>query len=197
MPIRFPLWSWSTSTLSERKIAVTTTWFPADGLAVTGPYWFRTEMLALGPTVKRYSFFVSAIAAIATQTRKRKMRPALTARCMLPINKLSSICLRQTSRSSQCLTLWQRTIQSHLVKHRLLLVGLQKVLPGFAIIRILVHRILCVADVGIHIFEIVFIHRLHQRRAFLHLRQHLLIVLAVRSSGRLRRRGDGHPRRLG
>src|SRR5947209_14674267 len=149
MLIRFPLWSWSTSTLSERKIAVTTTWFPAEGLAVIGPYWLRTEMLALGPTVNRYSFFVSVIAAIATQTRKRKMRPALTARCMLPINKLSSACLRPRPSRSWCLTLWQRTIQSHLVKHRLLLVGLQKVLPGFAIIRILVHRILCVADVGI------------------------------------------------
>src|ERR1035441_8966721 len=71
--IRLPFCRWSTSTLSETSVAVTTTSLLLPGLTEIAPYCVSTETFALGPTVKRYSFLVSAKATVARQVARTRV----------------------------------------------------------------------------------------------------------------------------
>ena len=51
-------------------------------------------------------------------------------------------------------SLWQRPVQRHLVKHRLLLIGIHQRFLGFVIVRIRVHGLLSIRNVGVHIPQI-------------------------------------------
>src|SRR5271165_6043599 len=119
--MRLPLWLWSTSALSECKMAVTSTTFPLAGLTVIGPYWFITETLAWRPTLKRNSFRLSAT------TKVVPARTTTTASCAARLLLFMILLPRRPcppSRGPNIPILWQRSVQGHLIDHGFLLVGI-------------------------------------------------------------------------
>src|SRR5882762_1794539 len=98
-------------------------------------------MLALGPTVKRNSFLVSAIAADTRQVANTKATTVV--RCMLSINAPGIGLTR--------IPLWLlNMIQRHLVQHSLLFVGVHQMFPGIFIRGIFPGIGTGIADIGIH-----------------------------------------------
>src|ERR1700751_4330121 len=131
-------------------------------------------MLAFGPTVNRNSFLVSPSARLATKISVRKHTDTLVARLMLTIN--SPPAYDYVPKQSQ-LTLWQRAIQSHLVKHLFLLPCFHQELSGIEIVGMRLQYVFEILDVAIHVVEILLIARFHHGRVLRQLGHHLIILI--------------------
>src|SRR5215468_6934786 len=90
------------------------------------------ETVDFMPTLKRYSFLVSAEAqAVRAVTSTKANFVACRLRSInLPVLGATS----GESPAGECQTLWQRTIQRHLINHGFLSIGVHQRLLGFFIV---------------------------------------------------------------
>src|SRR5215469_8778454 len=86
-------------------------------------------------------------ATIAPSTVSSIIRP--------PISLPGSICRSLPAAAKKAQSLWQRTIQSQVKKHCLFLIGLHQRAAGFLVVGISVHTIFGIADVLIHLAEVI------------------------------------------
>src|SRR4029450_4158416 len=131
------------------------------------------ETVDFTPTLKRYSFLVSAEAQAVRATTSTITN--LVA-CRLRSIDISILKLLPAIRAGGCQTLWQRTIQSHLINHGFLSIGVHQRLLSLFIVWIGIDRILRILDVGVPVLEIALVGLAHRGRAHCDLLQELLII---------------------
>src|SRR3954471_5591156 len=120
-------------------IATTRTWLLLPGFTVMPPYSLSTTMFALGPTVKRSSFLVSAVAPVTRQVAIT--RPAIVLLCIaaIPLVRFFPVCRPLLN-----------MIQRHVIKHFSLLVGVHQVLARVFVFRILFQISVSIAYITIY-----------------------------------------------
>src|ERR1700690_4377739 len=135
--MRLPFCCWSTSTLSEMRVAFTTTSLVFPGRTEIAPYCVSTEIFALGPTVKRYSFLLSAKAAVARHVANTRVTTVVGRNAGSRfVPRRLTIKLSPCGRDYRSALPLLNTIQRNLVKKSFLLISIHQMLPGVHISRI-------------------------------------------------------------
>src|SRR6202166_5411830 len=180
MSTRFPLWLLSTSTLSERKIAFTTTVLFNEGLTEIEQYGFITETPAFGPTEKWNSFFVWATSALVTITLIATSFTPAPAPRLLNIRRLSRTdALLPATTAWEIPPLWQRTFHCHLKKHGLLVIRVHQRPARVLVVRALVQKTLRLTDGFVHPPKVLCVFGFHRRSVGCNL-LHQVVVIQVR-----------------
>src|SRR5215469_1125703 len=168
----------STSTLSEDRMALTTTTFPEEGRTETEPYGLLTETPDRGPTLKRYSLCVSAARGSAVSVTA-SVAPSNASSSVLPPIVFPDFQFTfkiKNALGPDSWSLQQSTIQRQLKQHGLLLVGLHQRAPSFLVVGICGHVVLLVLNILVDPPQVIRVLSPERRSLLRHFLQQVGIV---------------------